>query len=123
MQRLEQCDSLVLDQGDFYEVENSLGLYYIPFRGEAGQHDAKRILVDYFGIGVIFDEDTEPDQYESVFETLGEARKALLERINAKPDEEEYEDLCSRCESRPIVDNELCSQCIRVLESLKGAAT
>ena len=120
MRRIEQRELLVIDEGDFYEVENSRGIHYIPFEGESGQSNPSRVLLDHFGIGEVELEDTEPFQYESVFETLEGAQKELLQLLESQQESEEDEDLCSRCDIRPASKNGLCASCIKVVQSLKG---
>ena len=110
-----------MDQGDFYEVENSSGTFYVPFEGEAGQTDTKRILVDCFGIGEIDSGAVDPDRYEAVFFKAGDAEKSLLARPEEQKVPETDSDLCQRCDTRLATENGLCPPCSGILMTIKGA--
>jgi hypothetical protein len=121
MKRILHRDGLVIDQGDFYEVEDSGGLFFVAFKGELGQSDPRRVLLDHFGVGEVDSPDEEPFRYEALFETLPKAQKDLISKCEAQASEED-EELCSRCESRPILKDDLCAPCHKMVSSLKGVS-
>jgi hypothetical protein len=116
MKRVEQRGQLVLDEGDFYEVENSLGLHYIPFVGEAGQSDPRRVLLDHFAVGELDYGETNCDQYFVAFESLTEAKADLVSRKESETSEDD--EMCARCERRPSTKGDFCAKCIETMEGI-----
>jgi hypothetical protein len=121
MKRIEMRGYVVLDRGDFYEVENASGTFYIPFDGEAGQTNPSRVLVDAFGIGEIDSGAMEPDRYDAVFFNLKDAKKALADRPVQERPKEADGGLCQRCDTRLATENGLCPPCSGILVTVKGA--
>jgi hypothetical protein len=114
MKRLERRGQLVLDEGDFYEIENSVSKYYIPFIGEAGQSNPVRVVLNHLGVGCTDYGEEGCDKYFAVFETLKEAQEFLSTRSEQASLEEV--ELCARCERRPPTKGDFCDRCAATLE-------
>jgi hypothetical protein len=116
VKRLDQRGQWVLDEGDFYEVESSQGLHYVPFVGEAGQSNPLRVCLEHFAIGELDFGEVECERYFAAFYAFEAAQADFVSRAEQVASEDD--ELCARCERRQATKGDFCDSCAAAMEGV-----